>query len=364
MKQVSKYSPNLQTKIDLLKKSTQLFKTKNLTFNSRLILAPLAGITNSPFRRLMESLGAGGTFTELISAHAINYKNSKTIKMITPHKEEKILGVQIFGENSDILTTAAQIVEEYGATFIDINLGCPAKKVIRKGAGAALLEDELQLAAILKSIKSAVTIPISVKIRSGINEKNLNAHRICKIAEDEGFEFVSIHGRTLAQNYTGFSNWHYIEQITEDRKIPIVGNGDLNNPIVIRDRLNQTKCRGLMIGRGSLRNPFLFLEGLQANKKLNIKFSPKDYLEVIHFFYHLLTKENWPDSRVMIQLKKHIVWYSFGSPKATSFRQQIFKADNINTILNITSEFFLNINIDTFNKKLNTQDNFLHGGHG
>jgi len=278
-------------------------------FKSRLILAPLAGITTLPYRELMYECGAGGAITELISSHAITYKNSKTLEMLKLAPNERATGIQLFGGDVDIMLKAAKFSEQYGPKFIDINMGCPVKKVVSKGGGAAMMKEPLKIAALLRALRKELSLPFSIKIRLGVNSSSINADEIAKIAEEEGATFVTIHGRTLTQGYSGKSNWEIIESIAEQRSIPIIGNGDLFSKSDILKRLEVTKCRALMLGRGPLKDPLLFLSTVAHDLDV------EHYVKIIQRFNDKLNAYYSP--RVaQIQLKKHVVWMSAGLPNA------------------------------------------------
>lgn len=336
----------------------------HVSFSSKLLQAPMAGICNIPYRLLMEDLGAGGTVSELISCHGINYKNQRTLDMLKIHPLEKNVGIQLFGGEPEAMRDAALTCESYGPKFIDINMGCPVTKVVTKGGGSALLKELNSLGTLFSTIKKELKIPLSIKVRTGWDKDNINAHEVLKVAYDNGIEWVAIHGRTRAQQYTGFADWEYIEKINLEKKLPLIGNGDLHHPIIVNERLKKTQCDALMIARGALRNPFIFLESLDdhyAQQKKSI-FLGADYMEVINrlLFY---TKETFSDERmVLVQMRKLIVWFAAGFPHAAHFRGQIFSTQNIEECMKITEDFFLSQNESQ--KSINYDEVFMSSGHG
>jgi len=358
------FGPELQSKIDLFRSKATSIKLGNIHFDSKLILAPMAGICNLPFRLLMEDLGAGGTVSELISCHGINYGNQRTLDMLKIDPLERNVGIQLFGEDADSMAKAAEVAESFGPKFLDINMGCPVNKVVSKGGGSALLKEVQNLAPLFEKMRSRMKIPLSIKIRTGWDANSLNANEILKIAYNSGIEWVAIHGRTRTQQYTGFANWEYIENLNDARKIPLIGNGDLHHPYGTSERLQKTKCDALMIARGALRNPFIFLESLDpeyASQKRSI-FLGKDYWEVIQRLYAYVT-ETFDEPRAsLVQIRKLIVWFAAGFPHAASFRSQIFTCPDLEDTMKIAKDYFLSLGESQ--KFINYDEVFMSSGHG
>ncbi len=331
----------LLTKIAQLPTSPLPIRLGALEFSSPLLLAPLAGITCPPFRYLMQLLGAGGTCSELISAHGILHGNVKTRQMLTILPQEQRVGIQIFGENPELLAAAAEIVQEYRPSYIDINMGCPVHKVVSKGAGAALLENPCQLGPFFQKIKKRINLPLTVKIRTGTTLETRNADRIAQVAKDAGLEFVAIHGRTKVQQYQGEADWDYLEKVAKTSPLPIIGNGDLHHQEAVYSRLRQTACRALMLGRGPLRYPFLFLEGRSPANTYH--FTAQDYFQVVVLFRQLLENFYSTERVMLLQLKKHVAWWSAGHAHSIRFRQEIFASGSIPEIIQRSDEFFGNL---------------------
>lgn len=308
-----------------------MIKLGNITFSSPLILAPMASITSSPFRILMEELGAGGTVSELISCHGINYQNQHTLDMLKVDPREKNVGIQLFGEDIKAMSEAAQIAQEYGAKFIDLNMGCPVRKVVSKGGGSALLKDPPKVASLIAAIKKSIDIPLTIKIRKGWDDSSLNAHEIVNIAYNEGCEFVALHGRTRAQAYSGEADWDFIEDVASKAALPIVGNGDISSDN-LEERLKNTNCKALMIGRAAMRDPFIFSDKKDATKQ--------DYYKVILRLLDLLTEKIDRERALLVQMRKHIQWLSSGFPGASAFRRQLFDIETIDQLMNITQKMF------------------------
>ena len=358
------FSAKLQAKIERLKKKREAVNLGTLTFSSPLLLAPMSSISTPPFRLLMQQLGAGGSISELVSCHGINYGNSKTLQMLTVDPKERSTGIQLFGENPDALAPAAQKTENYGPKFIDINMGCPVRKVIKKGSGSALLRDTSKLGHFFHKIKQSVSVPVTIKIRTGWDESHRNASEVISIAADEGIEFVSIHGRTRAQQYKGEADWNYLENINVDASLPLVGNGDLHITDTVKEKLKSTSLNALMLGRGPLRNPFIFLEAFADEDEP--PFRPKDIWEVSCALGRLLQDYYEPlGINPLIWLKKHTAWFAYGFEGASNARQEFFQAQNVKHLLSLAKEYFLKLESLGITKKNEESPRpFMAGGHG
>jgi nifR3 family TIM-barrel protein len=277
---------------------------------------------------------------------------------------EKNVGIQLFGEDPDAMARAAQVAETYGPKFLDINMGCPVNKVVSKGGGSALMREVKNLAPLFEKVRSQIKIPLSIKIRTGWDANTLNAAEILKIAKDSGIEWVAIHGRTRTQQYTGVADWNFIENLNQVKQLPLMGNGDLHHPFAVSERLQKTNCDALMIARGALRNPFIFLESLDphyANQKRSV-FSGKDYWEVIQRLYFYIT-ETFPEERTsLVQLRKLIVWFAAGFPHAASFRSQVFSCQVLEDTIKMTEDYFTSLGESQ--KFINYDEVFMSSGHG
>lgn len=364
MNHLHSFSPELTQKLEKYKSFQKPIKLGQIHFDSKLILAPMAGICNIPFRLLMEDLGAGGTVSELISCHGINYGNERTLDMLKIHKLERNVGIQLFGEDADSMARAAEVAESYGPKFLDINMGCPVTKVVTKGGGSAMMKEIEKLAPLFEKMRSRMKIPLSIKIRTGWDANTRNAKEILKIAQNSGIEWVAIHGRTRTQQYTGFADWEFIENLNEDKKLPLIGNGDLHHPYGVSERLQKTQCDALMIARGALRNPFIFLESLdpQYASQKRSEFSGKDYWEVIQRL-HVYCAETFPEERTtLVQLRKLVVWFAAGFPHAAAFRSQIFSCQVLEDCMKIAEDYFLSLG--NSQKFINYDEVFMSSGHG
>ena len=324
----------------------------------------MSGISTPPFRLLMEELGAGGSVSELVSAHGINHGNRRTQQMLIIHPREKNTGIQLFGEDADSLAQAAKIAEQYGPKFIDINMGCPVKKVVKRGAGSALLKDTAKLGHFFATIKKSISIPLSIKIRTGWDESSRNAAEVISIAFNEGVEFVAVHGRTRAQQYKGSADWDYLEHLAIDAPLPIIGNGDLHTKKNVRERYRATRLDALMLGRGPLRNPFLFLESLSS--ELGPSFTPKDFWEVANILAELFIEYFEPlKLNPLLPLKKHVTWLMHGFEGASRRRQSIFEASSTKDVLVLAKNYFFHLESTGVSRKEKKEaQTFMAGGHG
>jgi nifR3 family TIM-barrel protein len=339
-----------------------------LSLSSPLVMAPLAGITDLSFRLLMQDLGAAAGVTELISANGLHYKSEKTLQMIDVDKRgrEKVVGVQFFGEVPEHMAEAALIAIDRGASFVDVNMGCPVKKVVSKGAGSAMMRKPQELYRFLEPMRKACNIPLSIKIRTGWSKTELTALDVVKVAADLGIDFIALHGRTRDQHYAGFADWDYIEKVAKESKenynLDIIGNGDLHTPELLRDRLGHTGCAALMLGRGPLRFPFLFLDGL-TDSNSHIHWSPLDHLFVLERYKDYVQEFIESEQIQKVQIRKISAWMAAGFPRASLFRGNIFKYDDINEIWNWIEEYFHSLPPSTI-KKIAMETPFMNGGHG
>jgi nifR3 family TIM-barrel protein len=355
------FSSELQSKIDTLKARRSPVQLGRIHFDSPLLLAPMSSIGTAPFRLLMEDLGAGGTVSELISCHGINYKNVRTTEMLKVDSREKNIGLQLFGENPQAMALAAKVAETFGPKFIDINMGCPVKKVVGTGAGSSLLKDTSTLGHFFSEIKKAIEIPLTIKIRTGWDHDSINAMEVIHIAREEGIEFVAVHGRTRSQQYTGNANWELLESLGDKAPLNIIGNGDLHNANIVRQKMKTTKCAALMLGRGPLRNPFLFLEPyLQEGEE--IFFTPEDHFEVMLKLVEYSRIYAHSDHTLLISVRKHLIWMAAGYNNVSYFRDLVFKTPDLNETMKISEEFFATQKDKR--KRLQDHDSFMTSGHG
>ena len=326
------------------------------------VLAPMAGITDHAFRTFMKARKAGIVVTELISASGIQYKSDRTLKIMSYDESQRPIGIQLFGEEPAIMADAAQFAEEKGADFIDLNFGCPVPKVTKKGAGSAILKDLPHMIEMISTIRKAIKIPLTIKIRTGWDQGTRNADEVLNIAYNEGVTWVAIHGRTRAQAYSGLADWDYIAEVKSRAKVPVLGNGDILTAKQAVLRLEQSGCDGVLIGRGCLKNPYIFADALAlwSGDKLDSTID-RDYVNLYQQLHEVLVAHC--DERILqIQLKKFAAWFATGYPGAAAFRKSIFQAKGTDEILAESLKFFREI--QTLDQADTSEDGFLMGGHG
>lgn len=301
----------------------------------------MAGVTDSPFRRLIKELGGVGLIvTEFISVEGLTRGNLRTHRMMRFLPEERPISIQIFGYNEDRMAAAAEIIEEAGADIVDINCGCPAKKVVKGGGGSSLLRDLPQLEKILKKVRRSVSIPMTVKIRIGWDENSINAVEVARLIEDCGGNMVAIHGRTRMQGYSGRANWDVIAQVKRSVSIPVVGCGDITTPQMALERLNQTGVDAVMIGRGAIANPWIFRQTRELMRG-QIPYEPplEEKHRVLHRYYELL-RDEMPEKALSGKLKQMCAYFTHGLPGGARLRERVFHSQSIGEIFDHLDRYF------------------------
>lgn len=330
--------------------------------NNPFVLAPMAGITDHSFRTFMRKLDASVVVTELVSATGIEYKSQRTMDLMSFDESQRPIGIQLFGEDAEIIARGAQVAEAQGSDFVDLNFGCPVPKVVKKGAGSAMMKDLPMMQKVLSSTVAAVKIPVTIKIRTGWDSTQRNALDVCNIAYNEGITWVAIHGRTRAQGYNGEADWEFISEIKAKSKIPILGNGDILTPQKAIQRLKESGCDGVMIGRGALKNPLIFADALSLWKGESVRTDLKRNYKSIFLDLSLAIKAHTSEHITNIQLKKFASWFSTGYQGSSAFRKQIFQLKNNDEVLSCALEFFGSIS--DIEQEDTSGDDFLMGGHG
>lgn len=326
------------------------------------ILAPMAGITNSPFRRLMKEKKSAVVISELVSANGIEHQSKRTLDLLRYHESERKVGLQIFGEQADHLVQASQLIERLGADFVDLNLGCPVPKVVKKGAGSAMCRNPAELGKILKKMVESVKIPVTIKIRTGWDANSKNVLDVVRVAEESGVAWVAIHGRTRAQGYSGEADWDLIGDVKAKSKLPIIGNGDVTTAEIAVERYRTYGVDGVMIGRGALRNPFIFEQAVALlNGESYSRPGSQAFIDLLDQQRKYL-QELYDEKGVMIHARKFLSWYAAGYPGCHEFRRKVFSNPDPNALWEESKAFFL--------EKTKHRDEsflaqpFLMGGHG
>lgn len=303
-----------------------MLKIADLTFDSSFILAPLAGYSDLPFRLLCKRYGAGYCVSEMISCHGLTYKQKKTSDMLISIAEERPVSFQLFGADPGVMADAAEIMTAFSPDMIDINMGCPVKKVTKRGAGAALMSTPELAKEIIEKVISRTSIPVTVKIRSGPNSDQINAASFARMAEQAGVAAVTIHGRTRAQAFSGLADRNIIARVKQAVSIPVIGNGDILSYSEGLCMMNQTGCDGVMIGRGALGNPWVFSRsGRPENPEAVLK-GARQHLELMEQFL--------PVERILGYIKSHISRYFKGSPGSSKTRQKVFSCKTVQELKN------------------------------
>lgn len=305
-----------------------------ITFRNRLALAPMAGVTNTPFRKMIWEHGCGVLYSEMISSSALVHGNEKTFRMLKSCVTKEPTIVQIYGVDPEIMAKAAQICQEYGVSMLDINMGCPVKKIFKKGSGAALTLNHTKCRDLIRQVRNQTTIPLSVKIRSGDNDKNIDAIEIAKIAEEEGVDMIAIHPRTRMQMFRGESDWSVIRDIKQTVRIPVIGNGDVSNVNDANKMLQETGCDLIMIGRACIGKPWLFSEILN---NISIGMQEK-YAQIIRHMDEVL--KYFGEEVGMLIFRKHLLWYVEGFHGAISLRRRLSKVKDRKEIIEILYPYY------------------------
>lgn len=305
-----------------------MFKIGNVKIDNNVCLAPMAGVCNSAFRRIVKEMGCGLIYAEMVSDKAICYDNEKTMDMLYMTEEERPIAQQIFGSDVDSFVKAAKKLEEtMHPDIIDINMGCPVPKVaVRAQAGSALLKDPEKIYEIVKAVKESVNVPVTVKIRSGWDKNSINAVEVAKTCEKAGASAIAVHPRTRSQGYSGKADWNIIKEVKQNVNIPVIGNGDIKTVDDAIKMIKETNCDAIMIGRGVLGNPYLIKQIVtyfKTGEKLSDQ-TPKEKMQTClkHFNYLLEIK---PEKVATLEMRTHAAWYLKGLFNATYVKEKLYK---------------------------------------
>lgn len=313
----------------------------NVKIDNRIVLAPMAGISNSAYRRICKEMGCGLVYAEMVSDKAITFDNKKTIDMLYMTDYERPISQQIFGCDVDSFVYAAKYIEDnMHPDIIDINMGCPVPKVaVRAQAGSALLKNPKKIYEIVYAVVSAVSVPVTVKIRSGWDNNHINAIEVAKVIEKAGASAICVHPRTRSQGYSGKADWSIIKEVKNAVSIPVIGNGDVKRPEDVKRMLDETGCDAVMIGRGVLGNPWLIRNSINyLEGKPLISISLKDRVDMClkHLEY---LKELKNDKLACLEIRNHISWYFKGIKGCNELKNKVYQTTNIRDIISLLNEF-------------------------
>src|SRR5213079_1247398 len=317
------------------------FRIRDVVIDPPLVLSPMAGVTDISFRRLLKQRGGIGlTVSEFISVEGLTRNNPKSKRQMRFYENERPFAVQIFGGQPERMRMAAEMAEEVGADILDVNCGCPAPKVVKHGGGSGLVRDLPRLETILKEIKKAITIPLTIKIRAGYSDSTINAIETAKLAETCGVEHIALHGRTKEQGYRGAANWDLVKQIKEVVRVPVSGSGDVTTIQQALERFRETGCDGVLIGRGAMANPWLFrqIEDVMHGREL---FQPtlEDKRALLLEYFEML-QQDMPKLPAIGRMKQLAGQFTRGLQGGALFRTALYHPHTVEEILDRISEYF------------------------
>jgi nifR3 family TIM-barrel protein len=316
------------------------FQIGNVTMESPLVLGPMAGVTDLPFRLLCKEMGCGLVYTEMISAKALYYKNKNTLPLLATDPKEQPIAVQLFGSEPELMADMAKRIEDKGYQMIDINMGCPVPKIVNNKEGSALMKNPSLIGEIIEKMAKSVSLPVTVKIRKGFDESNINAVEIAHIAQESGAAAIAVHGRTREQYYTGTADWDIIRQVKQEVTIPVIGSGDITDAQSYQKMKDETGCDGFMIARAAKGNPWIFqnINTYIQTGQIPARPTIQEVLAMIARHAEMMVEFKGEYTGIR-EMRKHLAWYTAGYPGSARLRARVNELETLADLKNLLKTY-------------------------